>query len=389
MKRTSIFLQAICFGLLVLNCSAASGQFKEDSTIRESISVLTEIMAIPATGIPRNMLSDAQAVAIIPNVIKGSFVIGARRGSGVVMVRDQNGGWHAPVFITLTGGNIGWQAGVQSSDVVLVFKTRRSVEGLLSGRFTLGADAAVAAGPIGRQAAAATDSGLGAQIYSYSRSRGLFAGVSFDGSVIRVDAMSNANYYRAATPGGPVIIPPNAQQLGMQVIQYTGNQRTANQGLTNQVTGNQVSGNQGTANLTTGNQAPSDSQVPVFRASNPTGPSILAQQHSLSEAEHIRDQLARLAPQLYEHLDAGWQTYLGLPAQVFQGNGHPSPQVLNQCLIRFDTVRNDQRYAALANFPEFESTYGLLKHYIQELSSTQQPLSLPAPPATMPLGSRQ
>ncbi len=197
--------------------------------MRESFVVLNEIMAIPVNGIPLNMLSDAQAVAIIPNVIKGSFVIGARHGNGVVMIRDENGGWHAPVFISLTGGNIGWQVGVQATDVVLVFKTRKSVEGLLTGRMTLGADAAVAAGPVGRQAAAATDSGLGAQIYSYSRSRGLFAGVSFDGSVIRTDTIANAAYYRAATPGGPVIIPAAAQQLGDLVIRYTQNNVVTNQ----------------------------------------------------------------------------------------------------------------------------------------------------------------
>lgn len=368
MKCSSIFLQAICLGLLVFSCSTSFGQFREDRTIQASIEVLNDIMAIPANGIPKSMLNDARAVAIIPDVIKGSFVVGARRGNGVVMVRDQNGGWHAPVFITLTGGNIGWQAGIQSSDVVLVFKTQKSVEGLLAGRFTLGADAAVAAGPIGRQAAAATDTGLGAQIYSYSRSRGLFAGVSFDGSVIRVDSLANATYYRAATPGGPVIVPPKAHQLGMQVIQYAGNQVAAIQNPANQV--------------------PSPTRVPAVQASATAGQSILAQQHSLSEADHLRDQLARLAPELYEQLDANWQQYLGLPAQVFQANGHPSTQVLNQCLTRFDAVKNDPRYAALANHSEFQSTYGLLRHYIQVLENTKQPLNLPAPPP-MPVGYRQ
>jgi hypothetical protein len=268
------------------------------------------------------------------------------------MVRDVNGGWHAPVFISLTGGNIGWQIGVQSTDVVLVFKTRKSVEGLLSGRMTLGADAAVAAGPVGRQAAAATDTNLGAQIYSYSRSRGLFAGVSFDGSVIRLDQIRNATYYRAATPGGPVIVPPNAEQLAMQVIRFTGN---ATQGAT---------------------------QVPIQQASTVRGQQILAQQHSMQEVDHLRDQLARLAPEMYELLDVNWQQFLGLPAQIFQGHGHPDPAILNQCLANYEIVRTDPRYASLANQPEFQSTYGLLKHYIQVLSNNEQRLNLPAPPTS-------
>lgn len=350
----------IVFGIVMMGCSFAWGQFKEDNTVRESISVLNDLMAIPVNGIPQSMLHDAQAVAIIPRVIKGSFVVGARRGDGVVLVRDENGGWHAPVFITLTGGNIGWQVGVQSTDVVLVFKTRKSVEGLLAGRLTLGADAAVAAGPMGRQAAAATDTRLGAQIYSYSRSRGLFAGVSFDGSVIRLDRLSNASYYRSATPGGPVIIPPLAEQLGLQVIQYAGNQAVVPQ---------------------VPQQRPA-AQVPSRQISAQPNQQILARQHSMEEVEHLRDQLAQLAPELYELLDLNWQQYLGLPLRVFQGGQHPSLQELELCLTRFDGIRTNPTYAALAARPEFQSTYGLLRHYIQELSNTRQPLNLPPPPIT-------
>jgi lipid-binding SYLF domain-containing protein len=352
-------LPLVCIGWLVWNGSVASGQVREENTVRESIDVLNEIMAIPINGIPETMLKDAQAVAIIPRVIKGSFVVGARRGNGVVLIRDENGGWHAPVFVTLTGGNIGWQVGVQSTDVVLVFKTRKSVDGLLSGRLTLGADAAVAAGPLGRQAAAATDSRLGAQIYSYSRSRGLFAGVSFDGSVIRLDRPSNAAYYRSATPGGPVTIPPSAEQLGMQVIRYAGNQTAVRPAPTE----------------------PSPAgQVPTQQASIPASRQILAQKYSMQEVEALRDQLAGLAPELYELLNLNWQQYLGLPAQVFQASDHPSVEILNQCLARFDAVRTDPRYTELAGRPEFQSTYGLLRHYIQALSQTQQPLNLPPPP---------
>jgi lipid-binding SYLF domain-containing protein len=361
MNRSTIAAQLICWGILMCSSATVTAQSREDQIVRQSLEVLKEIMAIPVNGIPRYMLNDAQAVAIIPNVIKGSFVVGARNGNGVVMIRDEDGGWHAPDFISLTGGNIGWQVGLQSTDIVLVFKTRKSVEGLLTGRMTLGADAAIAAGPLGRQASAATDSGLGAQIYSYSRSRGLFAGVSFDGSVIRTDPLANATYYRAATPGGPVIIPASAQQLGNLIMEYTGNN----------------SSNPGAAS----------SSVPAIQTSQ-AGQLNLAQPQSSQEVDYLRDELARAAPRMYGLLDASWQQYLGLPAQVFQKNGHPSSEAINQCLSHFEMVRNDRRYAALANHSEFQSTYGLLKRYAFALANASRPLQLPAPPASE-FGGRQ
>ena len=349
MKAAILIMPAMVLTLGLATGTTALGQVQEDAKVRESIGVFNEIMAIPAGGIPRGLLKDAHGVAIIPGVIKGSFVVGARFGKGVLLVRDDNGGWHAPVFITLTGGNIGWQVGVQATDVVLVFKTRSSVNGLLSGKFTIGADAAAAAGPVGRQAAAATDGRLAAEIYSYSRSRGLFAGVSFDGSVIQVDSIANASYYRAPVPGAPVIVPEAAQQLVMQVIQYTG-------------------------------VLPAAEPNPAAQPQPNAESLILAQQHSKDEAAQLRDELGKFVPELYELLDQNWQSYLALPVEVFQGNGHPSVELLDQCLARFDVVRTDARYSALADRPEFQSTYGLLKHYIQSLSQTKPELNLPSPP---------
>ncbi len=350
-RRKFAFATAVCLALVPGMTSEVQGQMKEDITVRESMVVLNEIMNIPASAIPASMLRDAHAVAIIPKVIKGSFVIGARHGNGVLMVRDTNGGWHAPVFINLTGGNIGWQVGVQSTDVVLVFKTQESVASLLSGKFTLGADAAVAAGPMGRQASAATDGQLAAAIYSWSRSRGLFLGVSLDGSVIEVDPISNANYYRKASPESPVVVPDAAQQLVTQVTQYTGVQTPA--------------------------------QVAAQNASNASSQPqpVFAQQYSLDKAAHVRDELGQFARRLYSKLDSSWQTYLAMPAEVFSGNGHPSVQMINETLDRFERVRTDVNYAALANDAEFQSTYGLLKNYHQELSNTGQSLNLPGPPS--------
>ncbi len=165
-------------------------------TLEHSTEVLDELTKIPLKGIPAALLADAQGVAIIPRVIKAGFVFGGRGGHGVVIAKDKDGNWGDPVFIDLGGASVGFQAGVESTDVVLVFRNRKSLDRLLEGKgkLTLGADAAVAAGPVGRMAAAATDAKLEAEIVSYSRSRGLFAGVSLDGTVLNASANSNAMF---------------------------------------------------------------------------------------------------------------------------------------------------------------------------------------------------
>jgi lipid-binding SYLF domain-containing protein len=171
-------------------------------TLQNASDVLESIQAIPARGIPAALLADAQGIAIIPGVIKAGFVVGARGGHGVVFSRNPDGSWGGPAFITIGSASVGLQAGVQSTDVVLVFKSRKSLERVVNGKgkLTLGADAAIAAGPIGRQAAAGTDARLGAEIYSYSRSRGLFAGVSFDGAAIVYDHDANHAFAMQQSP---------------------------------------------------------------------------------------------------------------------------------------------------------------------------------------------
>jgi lipid-binding SYLF domain-containing protein len=360
--------------------TSAGAQTREDRTVNEAMTVLNEIMAIPTTSIPISLFKDAEGVAIIPKVIKGGFVIGARHGDGVLLVKDQQGAWHAPMFVSLTGGNIGWQVGVQSTDVILVFKTQKSIQGLLSGNLTLGADAAIAAGPVGRQAAAATDSKLGAEIYSYSRSRGLFAGVSFDGSVMRVDPMANASYYRSQTPGGPTVVPPAAQQLTKQIVRYAENVAASPSAQA----GWQASPN---AAVPAQNTQPNRAVIQVGDSnvtSGLTSQTGFAQQHSVNEADHVRNQLSQFARELYELLDPAWQQYLALPSQVFQNNGHPSVEDINACLVRYNAVRGDGRYASLAAHPEFQSTYGLLQHYASELSQQRPSLTLPPPPQRKP-----
>ena len=168
---------------------------EEAEKIAAAADVFREIVAIPEKGIPQALLRNAHAIAIIPAVVKLGFVVGGRYGKGVLMVRAEGAEWSNPSFVTLTGGGIGWQIGAQSSDIILVFKNKRSIEGIKRGKFPLGVDAAAVAGPLGRNAEAATDVELKAEIYSYARSRGLFAGVSLEGAALRIDDKANAAFY--------------------------------------------------------------------------------------------------------------------------------------------------------------------------------------------------
>jgi lipid-binding SYLF domain-containing protein len=186
----------LAVGLLVCVFSLASvADTRQETRLATSTRVLTELMMMPEQNIPAWLLERAHAVAVIPSVIKVGLGIGGRRGKGVLVVRKDNGEWSNPVFVNLTGGSFGFQVGVQSTDVVLVFTSRQSIEGIVGGKVTLGADASVAAGPVGRQSSAATDVGLTAQVYSYSRAMGLFAGVALDGSAMTIDHKSNESFY--------------------------------------------------------------------------------------------------------------------------------------------------------------------------------------------------
>ena len=199
MTKSCLFVACVaitCFFNATLNVQAQY-QPAGSETIQKATGVLNEFMSMPNEGIPRSMIHKAQGIVIVPGMIKLGFVVGGRHGKGIAVVRNEHGTWHPPSFITMSGGSLGFQAGVQSTDVVLVFNTRKSVNNLLSGKFTIGVDAAAAAGPVGRQASAATDGRLQAEIYSYSRSRGLFAGASVDGSAIQIDAAATQSFYSA------------------------------------------------------------------------------------------------------------------------------------------------------------------------------------------------
>ena len=194
---------------------------------QNAVRVLNEIMQAPDKSIPRDLLRDAKAIAVIPDMVKAGFIFGGRRGEGLISVKSPDGTWSNPSFITMTGGSIGFQAGVSSTDVVLVFRTQRGVDSIVNGKFTLGADAAAAAGPVGRNASASTDGQFKAEIYSYSRSRGLFAGVALDGAALRIDYDANAAVYGAGiTPrrifeGGVSNVPSQVVDFRDRLEEYT------------------------------------------------------------------------------------------------------------------------------------------------------------------------
>jgi lipid-binding SYLF domain-containing protein len=184
---------------------------KESDRIRAAVTVLDEVMGARDSSVPGSILEKAEAIAVFPSLVKAGFVVGGSRGHGLISVRDpKSGTWSSPAFLTITGGSIGFQIGVQEVDLVLVVQNRRGLEQLLKNQFKVGADASVAAGPVGRDASASTDIQLRAQILSYSRTRGVFAGVTLNGSTIRQDRDANERFYGIAYRTAQIV----TQRLG-------------------------------------------------------------------------------------------------------------------------------------------------------------------------------
>ena len=179
---------------------------KESDRILAAMTVLEEVMGASDSAVPRSILEKAEAIAVFPSLVKAGFVVGGSRGHGVISVRDtKSGAWSSPAFLTVTGGSIGFQIGAQAVDLVLVVQNRRGLDQLLKNQFKIGADASVAAGPVGRDASASTDIQMRAQILSYSRTRGLFAGVTLNGSTIRQDRDANERFYGVAYRTGQIV----------------------------------------------------------------------------------------------------------------------------------------------------------------------------------------
>lgn len=334
----------IACGLLValVSAGAACGQSFEDRTVEASADVLREITAIPAKAIPASLLANAQGVAIVPGMIKGGFIVAARRGKGVIITRNREGEWAAPVFITVTGGSVGLQAGLQETDLIAVFRTRQGVDRLMRGKFTIGVDAAVAAGPVGRDASAATDAQLKAEILSYSRSRGLFAGVALDGAVMQVDHRATSAYYAPKLGLPPGAVPANAVKLVEQIAFYA-----------------------------------DPKARPIMLKETPA----LPPQPQADQVETVRAQLADSSLHLHKILDPQWKEYLALPAEVYADGKAPPREALASCLGRYDAVAKDARYQNLTASAEFRQTHALLQHYATALAGSQSSaLKLPPPP---------
>lgn len=200
-RKTSVISAALVAAALiaVIPLTAQKNAEDEIKKVTEAATILDEIMSAPDKAIPSTVLEKAVGIAVFPGLLKGGLGVGGQRGHGVISVRDKkNGGWSNPAFLTITGGSFGAQIGLQAIDLVLVIENQRGLEQLVKNQFKVGADAGVAAGPVGRDASASTDIQMRAQILSYSRSRGLFAGVTLNGSTINTDRDANERYYGIA-----------------------------------------------------------------------------------------------------------------------------------------------------------------------------------------------
>lgn len=187
-RKLSYLISILCLVLAASATGLAQGKNTKDSASQanKAATVLKEIMAAPDQAIPKDVLDKAECVAVFPQVIKAGFIVGGRGGRGVASCRTPSG-WSAPAFFNLGGGSVGLQIGAQATDFILLFMNEKGLDSLLSSKFTLGGDASVAAGPVGRQAGAETDALMSAQVLSYSRSRGVFAGLELKGTVISQD----------------------------------------------------------------------------------------------------------------------------------------------------------------------------------------------------------
>jgi len=196
-----------CIGAGVLSTGMLFAEESAAERLRESAIVMQEIMATPDKAIPQELLQSSQCVVIVPGMKKAAFIIGAKYGKGFILCRKASGiGWSAPAAIMVEGGSVGFQIGGSETDVVMLVMNKGGVDKLLSSKFTLGGDASVAAGPVGRSATAQTDIQMRAEILSYSRSRGLFAGIALNGATLRPDEGTNKDLYGSEVTNREIVM---------------------------------------------------------------------------------------------------------------------------------------------------------------------------------------
>jgi len=219
-----IFAATAILSLLAIAAAASERRDADLDRIQSATTILNQIMSAPDSAIPDSIMSGAKCIAVMPSMLKAGFIFGANYGKGVATCRTGKG-WSAPAFFKLTGGSFGFQAGGQASDLVLIIRTDDGMQHLLQSKFKLGADASAAAGPVGRDAQAMTDLTLRAQVLTYSRSRGLFLGVSLSGGVIKQDAADTQAFYGKdfsyrSVLNGQVPAPKDAEALLQTVEKY-------------------------------------------------------------------------------------------------------------------------------------------------------------------------
>jgi SH3 domain-containing YSC84-like protein 1 len=218
----SFSLSLLCFLLFASTVHADSADQRE--LLVEAVQVLEEIQKSPDQKIPESLISKAKAIIVFPTMIKAGFIFGARYGSGVATVRDEKTGqWGPPAFLRTYGGSFGFQIGAEAVDLVLLVMSQRGIEGLLRSQFTLGADAAVAAGPVGRHAEAGSDVTFKGEIYSYSRSKGAFAGISVKGAVISQNTDANWGYYERPLSPKDILIDGRVKKFSESTRRFSKN----------------------------------------------------------------------------------------------------------------------------------------------------------------------
>lgn len=244
-KRTYSILSLriiFCFCMINLFFNVNAYSSSLDVRIKNSLDVLRELRIVSDAGIPDDLLTRCHAIAIFPSVYKAGFIIGGSYGKGLVMVKsDKKGSWNGPVFLTIGSGSLGWQIGVEATDLILVIMNKRGIDSLTKENFVLGGDLSVAAGPVGRKLRAGTDIAIKAEIYSYSRSKGLFAGISLDGSYIHHDIDADELFYGKPYTiyeilYGNIPTNPKAQELINYLnsccgVRYEGNPHSSNDNL--------------------------------------------------------------------------------------------------------------------------------------------------------------
>jgi len=325
----------------------ASPVSTEAGVVNEAAAVLQELATGTAERIPDRILAEASGIAIIPHYVRGAFVFGVSRGRGVLFTRDAIGHWSAPEFITMGGGSVGWQIGVQATDLVLVVRSPRSMDNIRRGKLTLGADASAAAGPIGRYASASTDAKFQAEILTYSRSRGLFAGISISGAGLQLDFPATQAFYEVG-PNSAGTVPPSVVDLVSELTRYTSLQV----------------------------QQPAASQF--LLTSNASG-QPLGSITAVASVEARAVRLSQSVVALQARVDEQWKQYLALPPDWFSGR-QLSAEDVHSVLIRYERVKTNPQFAALRALPEFHQSLQEIRALEVQVGLASDHLFLPPPP---------